>query len=408
MLIAGIPERRKLVSVLRQVDRVLGRWASAAVVEWGVEHLYVVPHRDLAFVPFWALPSLQKTDVTMADSVAGLAEVLAAPPRWLGNKALVVADPTRDLPIARLQSAGVGDRLAREGFQITTLVGKSATRPKVVEAIGQADLLHFVGHGRRDALRTESSALMAAPREGAMWLWAGPLLAILEDGWTRELDGARTRVIPEVGRITEWDEGDRVDRLAETDEEIFFGSWFGGKLRFASELITAEELAVTVGLDRCAVVILMACETGGASFRGDFVHEPSGLVEALQLAGARTIIATAWPVRESSTLLLADILYEELLTLSGKADVSRALRIAADGLRRMTREGAANRLERLAEGSKGSDAFRLRALADRVGHGPRRPFGDPIHWASFHVVGAPFIARGVSARGEQEGGEHEH
>lgn len=389
-LIIGMPEGRILRAVLRAADSALGRPASEVVAAWDIHRLYVVPHRDLASIPFWALPSLHGTDVVMADSVAGLADALAEPLRSIGRVATVVADPTGDLPIARLQAVQVTDILAREGFATAALEGKNATRPNVLQAVSRANLVHFAGHGRRDVLRAQSSALLVASRPNPMWLHVGPLLSLLNK-WQPEADGGRSQVVPNVGRITEWREGDRVDRLAETTIETFFGSWVGDQVRFASELLTADELAVTPGLDRCAVAVLMACETG-PFYSGGFVHEPRGLVEALQLAGARTIVATGWPVREVSTLVLTELLYAELFNERGAADMGRALRRSVDHLRRMSREAAAERLETLAARFQRGDAFRLRALAYHIANGPRRPFADPVCWASFHVVGAPRVS----------------
>lgn len=388
-LIIGAPNGRSLDAVLREVDAAVGTQIRDLAKKWRIKRLYWVSHRDLAAVPFWALPSLRGVDIVMIESVASLADMLAETPRPLGNKALLVSNPTGDLSIAGLQAAEIRDLLARRAFETTTL--QAATRTEVAGAITQANLLHFVGHGRRDAVRSENSALMLAPRHDAMWLWMGPLLNLL-DGWTSEPGGARSRVIETIGRITEWQRNGRTERLVETDIETFFGSWEGTSLRFASELLTAEELAVTPGLDRCALVILMACETG-PFFRVSFVDEPSGLVEALQLAGARTVIATAWPVRELTTLLFAELLYAEFRFSDGEVNVGRALRLAAGRLRRMSREAAAKKLERVAGRFKGGNAFRLQALAHRVAQGPIRPFSDPLHWGSFYVAGTPVIRR---------------
>ena len=61
--------------------------------------------------------------------------------------AVVVADPSQDLVRAREEADAVTDELTEAGWSVAHLSGPATTRAALGEALGDADLLHYAGHG---------------------------------------------------------------------------------------------------------------------------------------------------------------------------------------------------------------------------------------------------------------------
>ncbi len=79
--------------------------------------------------------------------------------------ALVVADPTRDLPLSAAEGVRVAQLVAQR-FQNTTLLQHDeATRAALERALAIADLFHFAGHGVTDPLNPYLSHLRLAHGE---------------------------------------------------------------------------------------------------------------------------------------------------------------------------------------------------------------------------------------------------
>jgi hypothetical protein len=263
-----------------------------------------------------------------------------------------------------------------------------------------ANLLHFVGHGWRDAVRPQTSGLCLAPRENAMWLRVGPLLDCFDfTSAPEQADGGRSRVLPKIGRITEWREDAVVRRLVETAYETFLGQWAEKELRFATELLTAEELATTSGVDNCALAVLMACDTGPLDPGHQAVREPSGLPHAFRLAGVPTVVATAWVIHEAVSVVFSELFYTKIsgseppASRTGTVDIAAAVGAAVRRLRTLDREEAACLLRSCAAAARGADAFRLQEWARRLSDGPEQPFSDVTSWAAFYVTGPPVLSR---------------
>lgn len=70
-----------------------------------------------------------------------------ADPADTSKRALVVADPRGDLPLARREADGVARDLARGGWRVDRLDGEAATVEATLGAITHADLFHYSGHG---------------------------------------------------------------------------------------------------------------------------------------------------------------------------------------------------------------------------------------------------------------------
>lgn len=405
VLIAGTPEASELDAILDRVDSVLGPAICETAEMWHICRLYLVAHRGLGTLPLWALPSLRSVDVVVADSVAAIVDQHHREPAVLGDQALLVVNPTEDLTVAAAQLSDVCTQLTSHGFGVVSLAGARASAAEVREALREAGIFHYVGHGKRDVLRPEKSALLVAPRPDPMWSKVGPLLDLFVDGWETEGDGGRSRVVDGIGRVTEWSCADvDVDRRVETNFETYFGRWRDGDVVFAAELLSAEDVASGAGLARCAVAVLMACETGPVDVGTLIVGEPGRLAAAFHQAGAPTVVATGWPIRETTSMVFSSLLYEQLLDAGSVVDVGHAVRIASSRLREMGRDDAAGRIRVHGSSTHGSQAFRLRALAQQIADGVLLPFADPVAWAAFFVTGSPTIA--WSASKAAEGGRH--
>ncbi|MBC8134130.1 MAG: CHAT domain-containing protein [Deltaproteobacteria bacterium] len=73
--------------------------------------------------------------------------------------ALVVSNPTGDLPAATLEANGLSQTLAVD-WKVTRLEGASATRAATLEALSKARLFHYAGHAQLAGLDGLSSALL--------------------------------------------------------------------------------------------------------------------------------------------------------------------------------------------------------------------------------------------------------
>jgi CHAT domain-containing protein/Tfp pilus assembly protein PilF len=116
-------------------------------------------------------------------------------------------------------------------------------------------------------------------------------------------------------------------------------------------ILQAWELFWGVRL-RAELVVISACQSGGGTIRpGEGVI---GLTRALQYAGARSIVASQWPVAERSTAALMVAFHHNLREGEDKAE---ALRLA------------------------------MRGIANK--HDPTEDCRSPFYWAAFFLVGDP-------------------
>ncbi len=91
------------------------------------------------------------------------------------DTALVVGDPTKDLPMARREAELVASSLRGTGRRVTTLLGKDVTSAAVASALPGVGTLHYAGHAVYDDQEVLASAL---PLEGGARLTVGDLLAL--------------------------------------------------------------------------------------------------------------------------------------------------------------------------------------------------------------------------------------
>ncbi|MFC1708351.1 CHAT domain-containing protein, partial [Planctomycetota bacterium] len=135
-------------------------------------------------------------------------------------------------------------------------------------------------------------------------------------------------------------------------------------------ILTALE-AQDLNLEGCELVVLSACDTalGDMSTAGEGVI---GLVRAFKSAGARSVVASLWPVDDEATRRLMEKLYAGAFRKGARRPPAIALRMAAAALRDTELEVIDAR------------ASMLRGREVRV---KRRPFASPRHWAAFVAYG---------------------
>ncbi|MEM8932024.1 MAG: CHAT domain-containing protein, partial [Acidobacteriota bacterium] len=117
-------------------------------------------------------------------------------------------------------------------------------------------------------------------------------------------------------------------------------------------LLQAWEIFEDLRLD-AELVVLSACGTAlGAPVRGEGLV---GLERAFQFAGARSVLASLWPVSDQATSRLMERFYRHLKAGSPRDEALRRAQLAA-----------------LAETRTGADAVDPAA---------------PVHWAAFRLSG---------------------
>lgn len=216
--------------------------------------LYVVPHGILHDVSF---PSLSRDgrylvqDHALVVNPSAAAVVRAArtsaPPA--SGRALVIADPTGDLPQARAE----GEEVAALWSDATLLLDREATAEAVWAALPEASMVHYAGHAVHDR--------------------DAPALSHLQLGG-----------------------GDRITLF---------------------DLVSSSLSA--------GVVVLSGCETGRSQTPA--AGNPLGLSTALLDAGAGSVVASSWRVREQAAGALM-VRFHTALSALGPAAALRQAQLA--------------------------------------------------------------------------------
>ncbi len=97
---------------------------------------------DFHALPFGAGPLIMHAAVTYPLDLPAI----VAPVREAREVALVVSDPSRDLPLAREEARTVSAALRRRSFNLNVLEGDRATTRSVSAAVRLASHIHFAGH----------------------------------------------------------------------------------------------------------------------------------------------------------------------------------------------------------------------------------------------------------------------
>jgi tetratricopeptide (TPR) repeat protein len=101
-------------------------------------------------VPFHALPFADGVLLDVAPVVYSLDLTGRRAPESEASanaNALVVADPSEDLPYARREAGSVDRALRDRGWTVERREGAEATRGALAEAMTRVELLHYAGHG---------------------------------------------------------------------------------------------------------------------------------------------------------------------------------------------------------------------------------------------------------------------
>jgi tetratricopeptide (TPR) repeat protein len=384
--------RPALLDVLNRVDEVVGQTLRTFLRGRKVRRVTIIPHSLFHFLPFWALPSLEAYDVVIAASAAHFVQTRHAAEPACG-RALVVADPTRDLPASQAEGEAVGRRLARLNFDVTRLDREQATEDALIESLRGVSVFHFCGHGHSDVGNPERSALLVSPKlNGVPEGTSDPLAYYAEaaQDWQKEDDYWRSAVVPGSGRLYEQSaaDGQPLERRFEYGERgTLWGRYKNGRLMRLAEMWTAGDILIDSPLADCRLAFLSACEAGSGSI-GVGVEEYSGMPAALQLAGVATVVCSLWPVGDELTALYVDLFYEALAKAPQPADVGKVVRKVGRRLRRMKRERAVVLINRLRRQTASTQArFRLEAFAAHIAAGDPYPFEHPYDWAAFYATG---------------------
>ena len=319
----GAPELRldhrpPLLRLLAGVDEVIGQTLRPLLRKRKVRRLTIIPHAWFHLVPFWALPSLETYDVMIAASSAHFMQARHAAEQ-VGLRALVVADPTQDLPASLAEADAVTRHLARLNFDVTRLDSEHATENAVVAALPGVSVFHFCGHGRSDTDNPDRSALLMSPQLSDVPAAVGasdPLehFAAAAQDWQAEAEDWRSADLPGYGRLYEQvnAEGQPMERRIEYGERgSLWGSYRDGRLARLAEMWSAGDILIDSPLGDCRLAFLSACEAGSGSIVTE-VEEYSGLPAALQLAGVSTVVCSLWPVGDALTAFYVDLFYRTL------------------------------------------------------------------------------------------------
>lgn len=172
------------------------------------DHVVFVPHGSLFLVPFAALLApdgtylIQHHTLRIAPSIQALQLIhqlqqrqhqqpQAPPPHRSLPKALVVGNPTNDLPAAEQEAKAIARLL-----NTRPLVGKQATKAAVLQQISQASLIHLAVHAAPNQLDASYGGLMvlADPARGFSNLTTEEILALHLQAELVVLSGCSTGV----------------------------------------------------------------------------------------------------------------------------------------------------------------------------------------------------------------------
>jgi hypothetical protein len=379
-----------LERVLREMNRAIGIPLGKFAREHDVTLLTILPDLWLDFVPLWALRGLAGIDVAIASSLQQFVQARDEAPVVV-RRALVIGDPTEDLPAALAESATVAARLHARGARIERRERAQATVGVTIEEAPATDLLHFAGHGRSVLSEPLRSALELHPDWEHAPVASAVALAQLfhrEDiAWEQIYDEIREATMAGVGRLRELrrDEESPVERWLDYAEDRTLWS-LGDEGEVVADLWTAGAMTVTAPLSSTRLAFLSACSSGGASTPSN--EGASGLVAALQLAGVPVVISTRWEIDDTVALLFADLFYDAFIEDAGASSIARLVRRTAAGLRRMSRERASRRIAAIIARC---DDEGVRAVLQDFVNGleklSSRPFAHPYYWGSYHVSG---------------------
>ena len=285
------------------------------------QRLIVVPHRELALIPYWDVmdrcESIQS--ITVAPSLNVLRLCLERKRQSRGLSVLV-GDKTRTLPQAQKEIEYV------KTVRNDTRVAAPDSFDEFKQSSEGCSLLHIAAHGLFNPNNPYLSGFLISERETAKDLFVQyaslPSLELSDE--------------PKPGSI---------------------------------RLMTVAECMAELSLNSCRLAVLSTCESGIARPHGG--GEMTGLPASLLVAGAKSVIASLWPVNDTATAYLMQCFYDIWEGGTGEEpSPSASLAHARLKLRNANPKTIRNRLGdvKLPEGS--------------------RPFSDPIYTDAFQCFGS--------------------
>jgi CHAT domain-containing protein len=319
--------------ILDELGQVLGMRVAEVLGGHGVRRLYVVPHLWLHSIPFHSVPGLSEFDVLHLPSLSSLIRRQAGSSS-VNGESIVVGNPTGDLTLAGLEAFLVAERLSAVGMPVLLRRESEAVRDEVRRP--GCTLLHFVGHGRSDAVDPQRAALMLCHQAATARVADGrdPLTEMAGDvrDWVEVNNHIREAVIRPAGTLREIRRDDTVERIFEHTERMTVVIRWRGSRAVAADLWSVGEITAAGDLTQCRLAVLTACDAAAATNGPDLLDESSGLPAALMLAGVDTVVAPLRPIAEDTALLFADRFYDILTAdepdRTGRVDAARATRLA--------------------------------------------------------------------------------
>jgi len=285
------------------------------------QRLIVIPHRELALIPYWDLMDQCESirSVTVAPSL-NVFRLCLERKREIRGPSVMVSDKTKSLPQALKEIDYV--RKVREDNSVVA----PDSFAELKSTSEGCSLLHIAAHGLFNPENPYFSGFLAAEREDA------------KDIFTQyaSLPSLKLSNEPRPGSI---------------------------------RLMTVAECMAELSLNSCRLAVLSTCESGIARPHGG--GEMTGLPTSLLVAGAKSVIASLWPVNDAATAYLMECFYDIWEGGTGEeASPSAALSQARQKLRN-------------------ADPMMIR---NRLGNvnlpGNSRPFSESIYADAFQCFGS--------------------
>jgi CHAT domain-containing protein len=145
--------------------------------------------------------------------------------------------------------------------------------------------------------------------------------------------------------------------------------------------MTLAQIKTKLNFNSVELLTLSACETAlGDDSVAHHGVEVEGLGAIAQQAGAKAVLATLWPVADSSTALLMRVLYQA--HKNDHVDKADALKEAQLALLRGTAHS-----DSTGKAERGLARVDGAAVAASFTADPRAPFAHPFFWAPFILMG---------------------
>jgi CHAT domain-containing protein/tetratricopeptide (TPR) repeat protein len=286
-------------------EKLLGELAELVSQAQG-SRLAVITHRDLAIIPFSSL--LDRCQTLNSMAIAPSVRVLALCEkrrRQSQGDTILLADPLGDLPVERELD------LVRK-YRGNGNLNSPASFDELKTLASSCELIHAATHG--------------------MFFPAQPYHSGLVFSTETDQRGVFVQYVTK--------------DLNPVDEPVPGGA----------RLLTVAEIMGELSLKSCRLAVLSACESGLA--REHAGGEMTGLPASLLVAGAKSVIASLWPVQDEATRLLMQSFYSSWQQEDGdEKSPARALADARNWLRALTQAEAKSLLGQDAQIPPGAQPY---------------------------------------------------